>query len=39
VYLVSGIIGLAITRFKHRGVTPPAAVHQPEVTHRDSAAR
>ena len=39
VYLVSGIIGLAITRFKHRGGAPAAAVHQPDVTHRDSAAR
>ncbi len=39
VYLASGIIGLAITRLKHRGAVPAAAAHHPDVTQRDSAAR
>jgi CDP-diacylglycerol--serine O-phosphatidyltransferase len=39
VYLASGIIGLAITRFKHRGAPPAAAVQQPETNRRDTAAR
>ena len=38
-YLASGIIGLAITRVKHRGAAPAAASHHPDVNQRDSAAR
>ncbi|MCU1384596.1 MAG: CDP-diacylglycerol--serine O-phosphatidyltransferase [Acidobacteria bacterium] len=38
VYLASGIIGLAVTRLKHRGAVPAAAV-QPDAARRDTAAR
>ena len=38
VYLASGLIGLAISRFKQRDATPAAAVQQPDVDRRDSAA-
>ena len=38
VYLASGIIGLALTRFK-RGAAPAAAAQQPDADRRDSAAR
>jgi CDP-diacylglycerol---serine O-phosphatidyltransferase len=39
VYLASGIVGLAITRFKHRGTAPAATVQHPDADRRDSAAR
>jgi CDP-diacylglycerol--serine O-phosphatidyltransferase len=38
VYLASGIIGMAITRFRHRGAAP-AAVHQPDTARTDTAVR
>jgi hypothetical protein len=38
-YLASGFIGLAITRFKHRGGVPATDVQQHDVDLRDSAAR
>jgi CDP-diacylglycerol--serine O-phosphatidyltransferase len=38
VYLASGLIGLAISRLRHRGAAPAAAVPQPDVNRRDSAA-
>jgi len=38
-YLASAFVGMAITRFKHRGTVPAAGVHQPDVERRDSAAR
>jgi CDP-diacylglycerol--serine O-phosphatidyltransferase len=38
-YLASAFVGMAITRFKHRGAIPAAAVAQPDVDRQDSAAR
>ena len=38
-YLASGFIGLAITRFKHRGGVAATDVPQHDVDLRDSAAR
>ena len=38
-YLASAFIGMAITRFKHRGAVPVAGIQQPGVERRDSAAR
>ena len=38
-YLASGFIGLAITRFKHRGGVPVADADRPAADHRDTAAR
>ena len=38
-YLASGFIGLALTRFRHRGAVPAAGVHQPDTDRRDTAAR
>jgi hypothetical protein len=41
-YLASAFVGMAITRFKHRGGQPAEAVEQPpsmEPLGRDSAAR
>jgi CDP-diacylglycerol---serine O-phosphatidyltransferase len=38
-YLASGFIGLAITRFRHRGAAPAAAAHQPDTTRPDTAVR
>jgi CDP-diacylglycerol--serine O-phosphatidyltransferase len=38
-YLASAFIGMAITRFKHRGVAPAGEAEEPDADHRDSAAR
>ena len=38
-YLASGMIGMAITRFRHRGAAPATAVHQPDTARPDTAVR
>ena len=38
-YLASAFIGMAITRFKHRGGVPVADAEKPDADRRDSAAR
>jgi CDP-diacylglycerol--serine O-phosphatidyltransferase len=38
-YLASAFIGMAITRFRHRGGAPASDAQQPDVDRRDSAAR
>src|SRR3954453_4614232 len=39
VYLASGIIRMAITRFRHRGPAPATGVHQPDTARPDTALR